>query len=348
MYILENVPLSAYSTMRLGGVAAYLTEITDRLDVAKAIEWAEERNLPAIMIGGGSNIIWRDEGFPGLVMVNKIMRTETLQADDETLYFTAGGGEIWDSVVQQVTDQGYSGIEFLSAIPGTCGGAPIQNIGAYGHELAESLMTVEAYDRQAKTLVNLRASECDFGYRTSRFKTTDRGRFFITAITLRVTKTAPRRPFYHSLESYLDEHNITDVTPGAIRQAVIAIRAEKLPDPSVVANTGSFFANPVVSEKQFKEIIANHPKLESWPTKCFWELPDGRYKLAAGALLEYLGFKGATDPETGMGTWPNQALVMINQSAQNTAQLLTFKQKIVDTVQQNFGITLEQEPELLP
>lgn len=345
---LENVPLSAYSTMRLGGPARYLLEVSERNQIAPAIAWAEERQLPVIVIGGGSNIIWRDEGFPGLVLVSKILRFEIFNEDPENLYVTIGSGEPWDNVVQKCVEMGYSGLEFLSLIPGTTGGAPVQNIGAYGHELADVLVSVEAYDMQAKKLVTIPTVDCDFGYRTSRFKVKEHGRFFITAITCHLTKTTPQPPFYHFLEEYLKTHQITEATPAAIREAVIAIRTEKLPDPTKVANTGSFFANPVVDVMTFQQIRDNNPKLAGWPNPWFWEQSDGSYKLAAGALLEMLNFKGVHDAETGMGTWPKQALVLINEKARHTADLLMFKQKIVDAVQRQFGVTLEQEPELLP
>ncbi len=344
----ENVPLSAYSTMRLGGPARYLVEIVNRQQIVEALTWAEERQLPVIMIGGGSNIIWRDEGFPGLVLVSKLLRFETNQGDHNNLFVTMGSGEPWDAVVKKCVDTGFSGLEFLSLIPGTVGGAPVQNIGAYGHELADVLVSVEAYDKQLKKLVVIPTADCGFGYRTSRFKTLDHGRFFITSITCHLTKANPQPPFYHFLEDYFQKHNITEPGPAIIREAVVAIRAEKLPDPAVVANTGSFFANPIVDVLTFHEIQKNNPKLSDWPSKWFWEQPDGSYKLAAGALLELLNFKGHEDSETGMSTWPSQALVLVNVRAHSTADLLKFKQKIVDAVQNQFGVTLQQEPELLP
>ena len=348
MFMLPNVPLAGYSTMRLGGEAAYLTEINQVSEISQALNWAKERQLPYIMIGGGSNIIWKDEGFPGLVMVNKILRFEQFQEDEENLYVTVGAGENWDSVVQRTVELGFSGLEFLSSIPGSVGAAPVQNIGAYGHELADVFVSLEAFDTTTGKLINMPAADCGFGYRTSRFKLVDHSKFFITAITCHLIKNKPQPPYYHFLQQYLDNHNITDVTPAVIREAVMAIRAEKLPDPSVIANTGSFFRNPVVDEHTFQSIRERNIKLQNWPTTWFWELPDGQYKIAAGALLEVLDFKGVTDPETGMGTWPKQALVLINQQAKKTSDLLKFKQKIVDAVKNEFGIELIQEPELLP
>lgn len=341
MYILENVPLSSFSTMRLGGIAAYMTDVSSRQEVSEAISWANERGLPAIMIGDGSNIIWNDDGYPGLVMVNKIQGFEVTGEYDTGTYITAGSGMNWDQFVAQTVDMGLTGVEFMSLVPGTVGATPVQNVGAYGAEVAATITTIEAYDTQTKSFVTLRGSECQFGYRTSRFKTIDRGRFFITAVTFFLQKGKPSPPFYGSLQSYLDEHHITDITPAIVREAVIAIRTSKLPDPAVVANNGSFFANPIIEGRDFTQLIADYP------TIAHWNVEDGKVKISAAWLLEQTGFKDFHDAETGMGTWPKQPLVLVNEHAEKTAQLLAFKQKIIDAVAQKFGITLQQEPELI-
>jgi UDP-N-acetylmuramate dehydrogenase len=342
MNILQNVSLKLHSTMRLGGNAAYLVEIHDRQELQEALEWASQNQLPAIMIGGGSNIIWKDEGFAGLVLVNQIMHFEEQAEDEENFYVHIGAGENWDEVVARTTAKGMTGIEALSLIPGTAGATPIQNVGAYGQEIADTLVSVEAYDNQAKKFVTIPAMDCAFGYRSSRVKTTDRGRFFITGLTLHLLHHDPQPPFYRALQGYLDEQSISNPTPQVVREAVIAIRTSKLPDPAHVANNGSFFANPIIDEGQFAQFIADHPGAPSWPAA------NGRVKIPAAWLLEQAGFKDFHDPETGMATWPAQPLVLVNESAQSTAQLIAFRQKIIDTVQQKFSITLEQEPELLP
>lgn len=328
--------------MRLGGLAAYMTEVTSRAELDEALRWAEQNHLPAIMIGSGSNIIWKDEGYPGLVILNKIMGFEEQFEDEENYYVTIGAGENWDQAVARTAAQNVTGIEALSLIPGTAGATPVQNVGAYGQEIAQTLVTVEAYDRHSHQFVTIPAAECAFGYRTSRFKTTDRGRFFITSITLHLIRGNPKPPFYTVLQGYLDSHNITTYTPAVIRNAVIAIRSSKLPDPTKIANNGSFFANPVIDEGHFAQIQADYTEVPYWP------VADGRIKLSAAWLVEQAGFKGIHDQETGMATWPAQPLVLVNENAQTTAQLLTFKQKIIDKVRSMFAITLEQEPELLP
>ncbi len=342
MDIRQHVSLRDYSTMRLGGTAAYLVDIHAKQDIPQAIAWADEHNVPVMMIGSGSNIVWKDEGFGGLVLVNKILGFEERQEDDENYYVTIGAGQNWDDAVARVTAKGLTGVEALSLIPGTAGATPIQNVGAYGQEISQTLVSVEAYDRQTKQMVNIQNIDCGFAYRTSRFKTTDRGRFFITAITLHLLHQNPQPPYYGALEQYLTDHNITEHTPQTIRDAVIAIRSFKLPDPAKVANNGSFFANPIIDEGRLAQLQASWPNIPHWPAG------EGRVKISAAWLLEQTGFKDMHDAQTGMGTWPVQPLVLVNEHANSTAQLLQFRQKILDAVKQTFDITLEQEPELLP
>lgn len=342
MNIQKQVSLKNYSTMRLGGVASYLAEISTPQELTEAIAWAEQNNLPVMMIGGGSNTIWRDEGFAGLVLVNKILGFEERREDIENHYIEIGAGENWDEVVARTTASGLSGIEALSLIPGTAGATPVQNVGAYGQEIADTLVSVQAYDLKTKHFVTFSAADCGFGYRTSRFKTADRGRYFITKITLHLTTQKPMPPYYRALQTYFDEHNIQNPSSQTIRDVVILIRQSKLPDPARVANNGSFFANPIVSEDKAQELRAQFDGMPNWP------MDDGQVKIPAAWLIEQAGFKDYHDAETGMATWPAQPLVLVNERAKSTADLLKFKQKIVDAVNQKFGITLEQEPEILP
>ncbi|MDZ7744666.1 MAG: UDP-N-acetylmuramate dehydrogenase [Candidatus Saccharibacteria bacterium] len=342
MYVLDNVPLSGFSTMRLGGIAAHLCEITERSQIAEAVSWATERQLPIIMIGEGSNIIWRDEGFPGLVLVNKILRYEVFDEDGTNVYVTAGGGENWDDIVGRTVKAGLSGLEELSLIPGTVGATPVQNVGAYGREVKDTITTVEAFDTHQGTLITIPGSDCEFDYRTSRFKTSDRGRFFITAVTYHLMRNTIKQPFYDSLQRYFNEHGTKEFTPQVIRDAVIDIRSTKLPDPKIIANNGSFFQNPVVSAGQLAQLSADFPDL------VYWQKPDGSAKISAAWLLEKTGYKDFHDEQTGMATWPKQPLVFVNENANQTADLLAFKQKVLDAVQEKFNITLNQEPELLP
>jgi UDP-N-acetylmuramate dehydrogenase len=342
MQIQEHVSLISYSTMRLGGTAAYLTSIASRQDLSEALTWARDRQMPVIMIGGGSNIVWRDEGFDGLVIINDIRRYEDFDEDGTNHYLTVGSGEVWDNVVERAVAAGLTGIEALSLIPGTAGATPIQNVGAYGQDISQTLVSIEAYDLTVGTFINIPATDCAFGYRTSRFKSADKGRFFITALTLHVMKADPKPPFYGGVEAYLEAQHITTFTPQALRDAVIAIRRTKLPDPAQVANNGSFFANPLITNGSFTQLAANYGDVPHW------EADDQHIKLSAAWLVEQAGFKDYHDNETGMATWANQPLVFINEHAKTTSDLMRFKQKIVGAVHAKFGILLQQEPELLP
>lgn len=327
--------------MRLGGTAAFLTDVTTKQDITEAVAWAAERSFPLIMIGEGSNIIWDDDGYPGLVLVNKLKGVEVSGEYDTGIYLTSASGEHWDDFVDKTVEMGLTGIEFLSLVPGTVGGTPVQNVGAYGAEVSSTITTLEAYDLQENKFLTLRGSECNFGYRTSRFKTTDRGRFFITSVTFFLQKGNPQPPFYSALQNYLTEHSVTEITPQTVREAVIAIRSSKLPDPAIVANNGSFFANPIIESADFTQLLADFPDIPNWPTS------DNKFKISAAWLIEQAGFKDYHDAETGMATWAKQSLVLVNESATTTAQLKVFKKKIVDAVKAKFNITLVQEPELI-
>lgn len=338
----ENIGLSQYSTMRLGGTAKYVQDISTKEELKTALDWALSQNLPVLMIGRGSNIIWRDEGFDGLLLINKIMGYK-LEADGGDQYvLSVGAGEDWDRVVARTVESGLSGIECLSLIPGTAGATPIQNVGAYGQEIAQVLLAVEVYDNQKQEFSQIAGTNCQFGYRTSRFKSQDRGRFFITGLKLQLEKTNPTGPFYPSLQKYIEDNKLTSFTPKTIRQAVIAIRQSKLPDPEEISNNGSFFFNPTVDAAKIDQIKANYEDLVYWPAG------TDRFKLSAAWLIDKTGFSDYKDIETGMATWPKHPLVLVNEHAVKTADLFRFSQKIVAAVQAKFDVTLEREPLLLP
>lgn len=340
MKILEQVSLAGYSTMLLGGTAAFACEVDSKADLVEAVRWAKERQVVYRVIGSGSNIIWRDEGFDGLLIINQIQHFELSAQLDNTVYLTVGGGENWDSVVARSVEAGLSGIEALSLIPGTCGATPVQNVGAYGQEVSQTLVHVEAYDSVNSEFVLIPNAECGFGYRSSRFKTADKGRFLITEVRFRLTKNNPQPPFYPPVTAYLAELGL-EPTTATIRQAVITIRSAKLPDPAVIGNTGSFFANPIITADHFASLQAKYHDIPHW-------IIDSGVKVSGAWLIERAGFKNYHDDATGMATWGNQPLVIVNESAHSTAALLQFKQKIVTAVEAMFGIRLEQEPELLP
>jgi UDP-N-acetylmuramate dehydrogenase len=342
MDIQENVSLSAHSTMRLGGNARYLAEASSEKDIEELVAWARLKNVPFMAIGQGSNIVWKDEGYSGLIIVNKLMGRVVLSEDDAGVSVKINAGENWDEAVAKTVENNWSGLEFLSLIPGTVGAAPVQNIGAYGAEIADTLLEVEVFDTQTHEFGSVKKEDCGFAYRTSHFKTDEKGRFIITAIVLRLKKSNPSPPFYDALAKYFGEHNVTEYTPTTVREAVIAIRSSKLPDPALVANNGSFFTNPIIDQSKFDGLKQKYPEIKGWAAK------DGRVKVAAGWLVEQAGFKGVHDEQTGMATWDKQALVLVNEHAKNTADLLAFRQKIIDKVNEMFGLILEQEPELLP
>lgn len=342
MKIMHDVPLALYSTMRLGGKASSVVHVRTKKELLDAVEWAEKRSVPVLMIGVGSNIVWRDEGFDGLVIVNEFPGYEVIAENDQNYHIRIGAGENWDSVVARSVADKASGIEALSLIPGSAGATPVQNVGAYGQEISQTLFSVEVYDNDSKTFLVLSNEECSFSYRNSLFKSSQKGRYFIISLDLHLTKTHLKPPLYQSLQDYLNENDITDYSPHTIRQAVSAIRSAKLPDPAVVANNGSFFANPIIDKEAFTKLRLVHPTIKHWPTK------NGKQKLAAAWLIEKSGFKDFHDRTTGIGTWPKQPLILVNEKAKTTADLLSFKKKIVDAVKENFGVTLIQEPELLP
>jgi UDP-N-acetylmuramate dehydrogenase len=337
---LENVPLSQHSTMRLGGPARYMLDIEKAEEIAPAVEWAETQMIDVIMIGDGSNIIWQDAGFEGLVLVNKIKGFE-LDKQEYSAFATIGAGENWDSAVDRITTENLSGVERLSLIPGTVGATPVQNVGAYGQEISNSLITIQAYDKQLKKMVVLPKSECNFAYRTSRFNREDKGRFFITSITLSLSESPPMPPFYPSLQKYLTENKIDKYTPANIREAVISIRNSKLPDPAKVANCGSFFRNPIINFELLEKLRGKYQGL------VYWEVSDDQYKVSAAWLMEQLGLKGYHEPNTGMAVWDKHSLVLVNEKAKNTAALLAFRDAILKRVKEKFEIDLVQEPELI-
>lgn len=346
--IQENVLLRDYSTMRLGGPARFLLEVHAEEELTNAITWARQNNIATIVIGSGSNIVWQDGGFEGLVIVNKLHGITLTGPVKDAYTIEVGAGEIWDDVVAFAVDHNLSGIETLSLIPGTAGAAPVQNIGAYGAEASTTIAWVEAITIATGKLVRFSNDACDFSYRHSRFNTTDKGKYAITKVGFTLKNSSKLKnghaislPFYKDVALYLEEHNITKPRPGAIRDAVIAIRQAKLPDPARMANNGSFFKNPIISAEQFELLVKEYPTMPHWQTD------DGRFKLAGGWLIEQAGFKGYKDKQTGMAVWPRQALVIVNVVARHTIDLLSFRNKIIAGVHAKFGITLEQEPELL-
>ena len=336
MEIHTNIPLKNYVTMKIGGNARFMTDIHIPADIATICARAKEQNLPIFILGGGSNTIVRDEGFAGIVVRNRIPGFHVIEETPSDATIKIGAGEQWDDVVKRTVDMGLSGIEALSAIPGTAGAAPVQNVGAYGQEIAETLVSLEAYDTQANTIVTLTNEQCGFSYRHSIFRGDQAGRYVILTITLKLYKSAPQPPFYKAVQDYLDEHQITLFTPQVIRDAVTAIRADKLPDPKLQPNTGSFFKNAIVEDWQLNDLRNEYPDV---PT---YDMPDGTFKIPTGWLIEQAGLKGQV--LHGMKVHDKNALVLINESASGYADLAAARTEIIGAVRDKFHIQIEQEP----
>jgi UDP-N-acetylmuramate dehydrogenase len=336
MDIHTNIPLKNYTTMKLGGNARFMTEVHTPEDLADVCRNARAQKLPLFILGGGSNVIVHDEGFSGLVVRNRIPGFSVVSDEPGQTLIKIGAGENWDETVKKTVDMNLSGIEAMSAIPGTAGAAPVQNVGAYGQEIADTLISLEAYDIIDDRFVILQSADCGFSYRHSIFRGDAAGRYVITNITLRLYKTAPQPPFYKAIQEYFDANNITLYTPQIIRDAVIEIRKNKLPDPQVTPNTGSFFKNAIVEDWQLADLRNEYPDI---PT---YDMSDGRFKIPTGWLIEQAGLKGKV--LHGMRVHDKNALVLINESAKSYADLASARDEIIGAVRDKFRITIEQEP----
>lgn len=340
MQILNDIPLSKYTTMKLGGPAKYLVEVHDKIELQNTLKWAKSHNMPIAVIGSGSNSLFTDKGFEGMVIVNKIEGFEVISKDDVSSTIKIGGGENWDVAVKKTVEMGLSGIEALSAIPGTAGAAPVQNIGAYGQEIADTFIKLEAYDLSTDEFATITKEQCEFGYRTSIFKNANPRRYIISSITIKLSQMWLQPPFYPALQTYFEEHNIGEFSPSAVRTAVASVRASKLPDPRELASCGSFFKAAIVDKNKFEELRAKFPDIPAF------EMSPTSMKIPAGWLVEMAGYKGVRD-ENGMGTYDKHALVVVNHEAKSYQDLIDFTGKINKAVQEKFGLTLEQEPELI-
>lgn len=336
MEIHTNIPLKNYTTMRLGGNARFMTEVHTPEEAAEVYRNAKSQQLPVFVLGGGSNLIVRDEGFNGLVIRNRIPGFEIIDDQSGHTVIRIGAGENWDSVVKRTVDMNLTGIEAMSAIPGTAGAAPVQNVGAYGQEIADTLISLDAYDSHTDRFVSLQNIDCGFSYRHSIFRGDAAGRYVITSITIKLYKNPPQPPFYKAIEDYFAAHNITLFTPQIIRDAVVAIRADKLPDPTVTPNTGSFFKNAIIEDWQLTDLRKEYPDI---PT---YDMPDGKFKVPTGWLIEQTGMKGTT--LHGMRVHDKNALVLINESATSYQNLASARDKIIGAVRDKFRITITQEP----
>jgi len=322
--------------MKLGGPARFFVEVHSADELIAVYRNATSKQLPVFILGGGSNVIAKDAGFDGIVIRIRIPGFEIINDDINTTIIKIGAGESWDETVKRTVDLHLSGIEAMSAIPGTTGAGPVQNVGAYGQEIADTLLSVEAYDSQTDSIVTLQNADCGFAYRHSIFRGDQKGRYVITSVTLQLSKNQPQPPFYEALQKYFDEHNINIFTQQTVRDAVIAIRTDKLPDPSLKPNTGSFFKNAVIEEWQLNELRKTHPDVK------VFDMPNGTFKVPTGWLIEQSGLKGQLI--NGMRVHDKNTLVLINESATSYDDLATARDQIIGTVRDTFRIQIEQEP----
>lgn len=336
MDIHTNIPLKNYTTMKLGGPARFMADIRAASDIPELYKNTVAQGIPIAILGGGSNTIVHDEGFPGLVMRMRIPGIEVIAEDIYSTTLRAGAGVLWDDFVKYTVDHRLTGIEAMSAIPGTVGAAPVQNVGAYGQEVADTFVSLEAYDTTSDQFVTLTPEDCKFSYRNSIFRSTEAGRFIITNVTFTFSKNLPTPPFYDALQRYLDERSISTYTQQTIRDAVTAIRADKLPDPTITPNTGSFFKNAIVEAWQLPDIQAEFPDVPHY------DMGNGTFKVPTGWLIEQVGMKGAL--LNGMRVHDKNALVLINESATSYANLSEARNAIITAVRDKFRITIEQEP----
>jgi UDP-N-acetylmuramate dehydrogenase len=354
----QNVSLANYSTMRIGGPAAYLIELTSKDQIPEAVEWAQTRKLPILVIGDGANIVFKDSGFSGLVIVMKIPGIKILDEDESSMTLWAAAGGQWDDLVAFSVDRDLSGIEALTAVPGTIGGAPVQNIGCYGQELSDTFVELEAYDIRSKKIINMGKEACDFRYRDSIFKSSHPGSkkdlYIIVSITLKLSKKPTlQKPLYESLQRFMDSKGIDGVDPKSIRQALLEWRSIYLPDPSVIPSNGSFFRNPIVSEKHFLKLQRDYPGIKGWPMdnskphhRDYENRPEPMIKLAAAWLVDQ-ATRGIVF-ESKLRLHDKQKIVVTNPNGASFTELNEFIIKITGLVKEKFDVDLVPEPEILP
>jgi UDP-N-acetylmuramate dehydrogenase len=341
----ENVSLAPLTTLKLGGPARFFARVTDETELLEAVGFARGRGLPLFVLGGGSNLVVSDAGFAGMVVAlaiaPSIVRTHAV--------FEVSAGTDWNEFVLEVCWQGFAGVECLAGIPGLVGGAPIQNIGAYGQEVAETVRAVRALDLETGAFVDLAAGECEFAYRRSIFNSIRRGRYIVTRVDFALDANARPKLNYAELQKVFADR--PSPTPMEIYDAVREIRAGKgmlidsaSPRPDE-RSAGSFFKNPVVTPKVFKNLLdtvfMQPSEIPHWPAEA------GKVKLAAAWLIEQSGFKkGFALGRVGISS--KHTLALINRTGDaRCADLLQLRDLIVLTVEQRFGVTLEQEPVLL-
>jgi UDP-N-acetylmuramate dehydrogenase len=345
----ERVPLSGLSTLGVGGPARYYVRADSAETVARAAAWASEQELPLLILGGGSNLVVADEGFPGLVLHLLVRGVDAVETDG-AVELTAGAGEPWDPLVERAVSAGWAGLECLSGIPGFVGATPMQNVGAYGQDVSETIVRVRVLELRTAALQEIGREECGFGYRDSRFKREDRGRYVILGVTYRLRPGGAPSIKYADLERHLSAQGVRAPTLADSRRAVIEVRRRKSmvidPDDPNRRSVGSFFMNPVVPAEQAQRIDADlrakgalgaNEKMPAFPAA------DGRTKLSAAWLIERAGLRrGHRRGRAGIST--NHTLAIVNCGGATAQEVVALAREIRDRVRDRFGITLAPEP----
>lgn len=337
MEIQENKSLKTYNTFGIDVKAKHFFEVNTIEELQQVLTLTEYPNR--FVISGGSNMLLTQD-LDALVLHINLKGKFVLSEDEHFVHLKSMAGENWHELVMWTLDRGYGGLENLSLIPGNIGTAPIQNIGAYGVELKDSFVSCEAIEIATQQLVTFTNSECNFGYRDSIFKKESKGKYIITSVTLRLTKREHKKnTSYGAIEAKLQEKGILDPTIKNISEAVIAIRQEKLPDPKVLGNSGSFFKNPVIDAQSFREFIEKHPEAPHY------KVSENEYKIPAGWLIEQCGFKGKRFGDAGVHK--NQALVLVNYGNATGEEILELAHRIMNKVKNQFGICITPEVNII-
>ncbi|MBH9342676.1 UDP-N-acetylmuramate dehydrogenase [Pseudomonas aeruginosa] len=332
----EQCSLKPYNSFGIDVRARLLAHAHGEADVREALALARQRSLPLLVIGGGSNLLLTRD-VEALVLRMASQGRRILSEASDMVLVEAEAGETWDPFVQWSLEQGLAGLENLSLIPGTVGAAPMQNIGAYGVELKDVFDSLTALDRQDGSLREFDREACRFGYRDSLFKQ-EPDRWLILRVRLRLSRRSGLHLDYGPVRQRLQEEGIANPTAQDVSRVICAIRREKLPDPAVLGNAGSFFKNPLVSATQAAMLRRTYPDLVAYPQA------DGQVKLAAGWLIDKGGWKGFRDGPVGVHA--QQALGLVNHGGASGAQVQALAERIQADVRQRFGVELEREPNL--
>lgn len=335
MDIIENKDLSNLTSFKIGGEAFGVFELKNKDDVWKIHHLAKEERKPLIILGDGTNTIFKDGKTNFIIGLMKIEEIRIIQEFDKSSIIEVGAGENWDEFVEWSIKNKYSGIELLSGIPGTVGASPVQNIGAYGKEIADCFVNLEAFDRQKEEFVTLGLNDCEFGYRESIFKQ-EPDRFIITKVSFELKKTPAEMPIYKDLQLYFLGQN--KPSTRQIRNAVWEIRENKLPNPWEVPNCGSFFKNPFVDSSLIESLLEKYPKMP------LFKIDENTFKVFAGWLIENINWQKIETKHIKFN--PKNKLVLTNDGEGSFKELKKTIEEIKKQVASNFGIELETEPRI--